>query len=385
MKTCPRNRCLLALFLGLLPALLLTGCQHPGPRFNPFKPGPGVSSELEMTTLTDGINPAWLQPPAGQFTLGPGDRLEVELVDDTNTLTTCIVGPDGKIYFGLLPGMDVWGLTLPQTKAMLEQGLNEYYREQPRVSVILRGVESRRIWLLGRLQTPGVYYMTNSPTLLEAIATAGGSLSLAGQRDLSINNSIDEQADLSRAFVVRRGQRLPIDFQRLIEAGDLSQNIYLEPDDFVYFPPLTAHEVYVIGAVGLPRVVAYQPGMTMASAIANAGGPAPEAFLSHVAIVRGSVSQPRIAIVDYKAVVTGNRPDPVLQPHDIVYVPLEPYRYLVRYGELIMNTFVSSVAINEGIRAVSSGPAQPAGVFIPVGSRITVTPSSPAQGPVIIP
>jgi polysaccharide export outer membrane protein len=370
-------------------ALLLTGCQHPGPRFNPYQPPVGATkptdSDLQMTTLPNRVDPTWLKPASRPFTLGPGDRIEVELVDDTNTLTTCNVGPDGKIYFGLLPGTDVWGLTLPQTKALLEKGLSEYYREQPRLSVILRGVESRRIWLLGRVQSPGVYYMTNSLTLLEAIAAAGGTMSLATQRDLSVANSIDEQTDLSHAFIVRRGKRLPIDFQRLVEEGDLSQNIYLEPDDFVYLPSMTSQDVYVIGAVGVPRVIPYLRGMTVAGAIASAGGTAPEAYLSHVALVRGSISQPRIAILDYKAIVTGNRPDPVLQPHDIVYVPLEPYRYLVRYGELIMNTFVSSVAINEGIRSVSGQAIQPAGVFIPVGSRITVTPSGVSQGPIVVP
>jgi hypothetical protein len=67
-----------------------------------------------------------------------------------------------------------------------------------------------------------------------------------------------------------------------------------------------------------------------------------------------------------------------------VYVPFEPYRYLIRYADIIMNTFVSSFAINEGIHAVTSGPAQPAGVFIPVGSRFSVTPP-PGQGPVFVP
>jgi protein involved in polysaccharide export with SLBB domain len=224
--------------------------------------------------------------------------------------------------------------------------------------------------------------MTNAPTLLEAFAQAGGTLSLAGQRDLSINNSIDDQADLSRSFIVRHGRMLPVDFERLINEGDLSQNIYLEPDDFVYVPPLTARNVYVMGAVGLPRAVPYQEGLTMTAAIANTGGPIREAYLSHVAVVRGSLSQPKIALIDYRDVVRGKVPDVILQPHDIVYVPFEPYRYLVRYGDLIMNTFVSSVAINEGIRAVSDGhQVTQTGVFIPVGSGVTVTAPPTIIGP----
>jgi len=361
--------------------LLLVGCQHPGPRFDPYALNGKNTLDLQELPLTNQISQQWLQPPTKPFTLGPGDRLELELVDDPTSRTPSVVGPDGKIYFDLLPGVDVWGLTLPQAKAELEKQLQQYYKEQPRVSLTLRGVESRRIWILGRVQAPGVYYMTNSPTLLEMITEAGGALSLAGSRDLSINNYTEEQADLSRAFIVRRGRMLPVDFDRLIRQGDMSQNIYVEPDDFVYFPGLTARTVYVIGAVALPRAVPYTAGMTMAGAIANAGGPIAEAFLSHTAVVRGSLSQPKIALVDYRAVVTGKVPDPVLQPHDIVYIPFEPFRYLVRYGDLIMNTFVSSVMINEGIHVVDSHVSTPAGVFIPVGSHITVTPTGPVIGP----
>jgi polysaccharide biosynthesis/export protein len=366
--------------------LVLAGCQHPGPRFNPYELNNRPELDMQTVTLTNRIDPAWLQPPTQLFTLGPGDRIEVALMNEVTSRAPCTVGPDGKIYFDLLPGLDVWGLTLPQTKALLERELSQYYRQQPHVSLTLRGVESRRIWVMGRVQEPGVYAITNAPTLLEAIARAGGSLSFAAQRDLSINNAIDDQADLCRAFIVRHGQRLPVDFERLIYQGDLSQNIYLEPDDFIYFPPQTAREVYVIGAVGLPRAVPYQAGMTMASAIANAGGTIPEAYLQSVAVVRGSLSQPRIAIVNYKAVVTGALRDPVLQPRDIVYVPFQPYRYLVRYWNLILDSFVATVGINGGIQAVNTTPSTtttPTGVFIPVGSRITVTP--PPGGTVVTP
>src|SRR2546422_5013134 len=43
-----------------------------------------------------------------------------------------------------------------------------------------------------------------------------------------------------RSFVIRDGQPLPIDLHRLLKEGDLSQNIYLRPDDFVYVPSATA-------------------------------------------------------------------------------------------------------------------------------------------------
>src|SRR4051794_21304541 len=150
-----------------LALLFLAGCQHPGPRFDPYAKT-RAQPALQSVGTTNRINPDWLRPPSQPFTLGPGDRLEIELLDDIASRTLTSIGPDGKIYFNLLPGLDVWGLTLPQTKSLLETNLAQFYREQPRISLTLRGVESRRVWLLGRLQAPGVYFMTNAPTLLDA-------------------------------------------------------------------------------------------------------------------------------------------------------------------------------------------------------------------------
>jgi polysaccharide export outer membrane protein len=120
--------------------------------------------------------------------------------------------------------------------------------------------------------------------------------------------------------------------------------------------------------------VAYTEGLTVAGAVASAYGTIKGAYMHHVAVVRGSLSQPEITIVDYKAVIQGKAQDFALQPHDIVYVPFSPYRYLTKYIELVLNTFVSSAAINAGSQAVSKPNTGGAGVFIPVGSGINIVP-----------
>jgi len=319
-----------------------------------------------------------LQAPTNRFTLGPGDRLEIELLDDPSSRALTAVGPDGKLYFHLLPGLDVWGLTLPQTKALIEKELTNYIKDGAQVSVMLRGVDSKRVWLLGRFGAPGVYSMTNTMTLLEAIALAGGGANIATAKDLNTGYNPEDLADLKRSFMIRDGKVLPVDFYRLLREGDMSQNIYLQPDDFVYFAAAVAKEVYVLGAVGTPRPVVYRDGLTVVAAIAGALGTIKDSYLSHVAVVRGSLSNPQIGIVDYKEISQGRAPDVFLQAGDIVYVPYSPYRYLEKYANVILNTFVSSIAINEGSRAVVHVPPGPAGIFIPIGSGITVTsPNTP--------
>ncbi|MEW6305518.1 MAG: SLBB domain-containing protein [Verrucomicrobiota bacterium] len=365
---------------------VLAGCRSTGPQFDAQAPPspPAVTAATNLTAVgaADRIDPLWLHPPTNRFTLGPGDRLDIEVVGDASSRGTTRVGPDGKIYYFLLPGLNVWGLTLTETKSLLEKELTMYFKDPPRVSLSLSAVESKRVWLLGRLNTPGVYTLTTPMTLLEAISLAGGPGAGGGRASgdgangknggsgsssaEGTSGSREDAADLRRSFVIRNGRLLPVDFYRLLREGDMTQNIYLQPDDFVYLPTATARDVYVLGAVGHPRAVNFSDKMTLVAAIANAGGTIKNGYLSHVAIVRGSLSEPTIAVVDYRAIAKGEAPDVWLEPHDIVYVPFTPYRTLTKYADLIVDTFVRTVGANEGARAVSRG-AVPIGVNVPIG------------------
>jgi polysaccharide biosynthesis/export protein len=327
-------------------------------------------------TLTNQLPAELLRPKADMFTLVPGDAVEIEILGTPNSRTTAAVGPDGKMYYNLLPGLDVWGLTLGQTRDLVEKQLTKYLSE-PQVSLTLRLVGSKYVWMLGRVNKPGVYPLPAPTTLLESIAAAGGT-----SRSLSQVES-EELADLRHSFVVRDGQFLPVDFRRLLREGDTSQNIYLQPDDFVYVASVLAQEVYVLGAVKAPRVLPYKERMTLVSAIAagngmdryewvSAGGydPGPfskDAYLSHVAIVRGSLATPQVTVVDYDAIVKGRARDVRLEPGDIVFVPNSPYTTLKRYFNIILNTFAATVAANEGIRVANGGTG--VGVSVPVGGR----------------
>ena len=148
----------------------------------------------------------------------------------------------------------------------------------------------------------------------------------------------------------------------------MSQNIYLRPDDFVFIPSSLSQEVYVLGAVADPRTVPFSYPMTVISAIAGANGPAAEAYLSHVAIVRGSLSQPELIEVDYPAILKGKSPNVALEPGDIVYVPLSPYRYLTEYADLIVTTFARTWTANMGVRAVLGNNVS-VGVSVPIGGK----------------
>jgi polysaccharide biosynthesis/export protein len=364
-----------AVMLALV-ASVSSGCRNRGPEFNPYDTA-AVVGELETETMLRQPDPSLLEPPREPFRLGPGDELEIEIVGEPETMTLTRVGPDGKIYFGLLPGLDVWGLTLSEAKNLIEVEYGRFTRERPHVGVTLRGVGSQRIWILGRVQAPGVYPIEAPVTLLEALAMAGGTLTHREQ-NIQLADLALELADLQRSFVIRNGEVLPVNFERLLSHGDPSHNIYLLSDDFVYLPAAAAAEVYVIGAVGSPRIVPYWEELTLAGAIAHAADILPnDAYLGQIAIVRGSFAEPQLAVVDFHRIRTGKAPDIPLQPRDIVYVPYAPYRHLRRYLDLVLNTFVTTVAINEGARAVVRDPPPPTGILIPFGGGTIVVPSGP--------
>jgi polysaccharide export outer membrane protein len=176
---------------------------------------------------------------------------------------------------------------------------------------------------------------------------------------------------------MRKGVLLPVDFYGLLREGDMSQNIYLQADDFVYVPSALDQQIYVLGAVRFPRSVPYTESMTLVSALSQASGMAkidwltpnytglaPDAYMSHVAVVRGSLTKPQLLVVDAGAIIKGRKADVPLEPGDIIYVPNTPYSTLKRYANTILGTFVSTVAANAGARA---GGAQTVGVSVPVG------------------
>jgi protein involved in polysaccharide export with SLBB domain len=344
-------------FLFVAAALFAAGCanvQH-GPTFDPRQPQTGGFHDLGGTKVLD---PVLLRPTTNEFRLGPGDHMDIELLGNGQGSQPTLVGPDGKIYFDLLPGISVWGLTPTQTRDLLERDLAQYYKE-PHVSVSLREVRSSRVWVLGRLNTPGIYPLEGPMTIIDAVTRAGGLYSA------QFTGTTEELADLQHSFLLRHGKFLPVNFKKLIHEGDMSQNIYLEPDDFIFLPSALASEVYVLGAVASPRPVSFKDQVTLSSAIANAHGALPDAWLGEVVIIRGSLTDPHYAVVNYLDILKGKAPEVPLEPRDIVYVPDHPLGMFRNTVKVIVDTFVRTVAANEGIRA--GGGQQSIGVGVNVG------------------
>jgi protein involved in polysaccharide export with SLBB domain len=189
---------------------------------------PTVSSQTNRSFSI--VRPAQRAAWQEHLTLGPGDSLNLGLYGQPELARAEVsIGPDGRISY--LEAADVMasGLTVDELRGKLDQELAKY-RRAPRTLITPVAFRSKRYYMLGKVMTKGVYVLDRPITVLEAIARAHGL-----ENGLIDRNVID-LADFSRSFLARGGRRYPLNFEKLFQEGDLSQNIAIEPGDYIYFP-----------------------------------------------------------------------------------------------------------------------------------------------------
>ena len=332
--------------LALLFLAALT-CRAASPvRFDPHRDD--TDPLFRSVHVPQGPPASLLSEPHDPYRLGSGDKLELELMEVADTRQTSIVMPDGDLYYQTAH-VHAAGLTITELKAALEKQLETDYRD-PQLSLILRSMTSQRVMVMGRVNSPGIISLDSPTTLVEAISRAGG---LMIQRS-GINS--EELADLGHSFLVRNGEMVPVNFVKLLRDGDASQNLYLKDGDFIYLPSSSSARVYVLGCVNQPRGVDYSEELTLVTAISYAAGLAPRSYPQRVVIIRNSLTEPKIAIVNLKAMLNGKAVDVHLKPQDIVWVPNSPFEKVESIVGGIFNTFARTEGANEGNRAVINSP-----------------------------
>jgi protein involved in polysaccharide export with SLBB domain len=284
---------------------------------NAAEPSPGsqTGTNAALWAGTPSKRGKWQE----RMTLGPGDVLNLSLIETPDTARVDVpVGPDGRITF--LQARDVMaaGLTIDELRAKMDETLGKFY-QNPHVVITPSAFHSKKFVVLGAVANTGAFPLDGPVTVIEAIARAGGlGTGVFEQRTV-------ELADLQRSFLVRNGQRMPVDFERLFQHGDLSQNVPVEPDDFLFFAPASANEVYVLGEVANPGVLAFQPRPTVIKAITARGGFTTRSWKGRVLVLRGSLNHPQTFIINTYDILSAKEPDFALQPRDMVYVGSSPW------------------------------------------------------------
>lgn len=265
----------------------------------------------------------------GGFKVSVGDILEISIFGHRDTLSRDTpVAPDGKIYYFFTDGVPAAGRTVQEIEDDLEARLGDLFAA-PEVTIIPKRITSSKFTLLGKVKGPGTYYLKAATRLRQAIGMGGG-FAEGGYRGTSINI-----ASLRRSFIVRDGKKLPIDFEELMKTEDDEHDIYVRPGDYIYIASSLIEEVYRLGAVREQRPMPYQDGLTLVGLITGqsgeGGGYLGEAgYIQQTLVIRGSLEDPQVTVVDLEAVLEGRANDVYLIPGDIVYVPYKPYRWLRR-------------------------------------------------------
>jgi len=171
-------------------------------------------------------------------------------------------------------------------------------------------VLDRRIYLLGKVVKPGVYNIKKDVPLLHALFLAGG---------------MAEGADMAAAFVVRGGEKIPVDLWRLVQKGDLSQNLTIKHEDTIVVPAggELQNAVYVMGEVTKPGVYAQPESLTLLKLVTLAGGFTKYAAPGRATLIRKDGEQKTAIRVDLKDIMndpTSNE-DLTLKPGDVLIVP----------------------------------------------------------------
>ena len=310
-------------FYAILMTLTISACSstlgsHQIPVQPPVKPESNAA-KINPPSMTPDEQIAKLQTIAAsdEFipTLGRGDLLNVSVYDEPDlTINAIPVRPDGRISFPLVGDVMTEGLTVSELNNELTKRLSRFILS-PKVSVIVQEFNSQQFTIFGEVVKPGVYPLKTDISITEALAGAGG-LNKGQFRATSV-----ELADLTHAFIARKGEVLPVDFVRLIRQGDLRYDISLQSGDYIYIPSGLSKEVYILGEVNKPMLFAFRENMPMSRTLAQAEGFTPDADLKRIHILRGSLHNPSVMMIDFKEVLAGNAREVALQPGDIVYVP----------------------------------------------------------------
>ncbi len=272
-----------------------------------------------------------------RLTLGPGDVVSFGFYGKPD-LTRADVGiePDGRISYLQAQGVMAAGLTLDELRETLTTELAKHYKK-PRLIVTPGAFKSKKFFVLGKVVAKGVFTLDRPRTVLEAVALAEGL-----ETGLFQLNTV-ELADLPRSFLIRQGRHVPVDFEKLFLRGDLSQNILLEPNDYLYFPSANANEVYVLGSVKSPGAQGLTSEASVLSVVTLAGGYTEKAYRQRVLVVRGSLTQPVRFVVNLADVLAAKAKDFRLEPRDVVYVSDRPWARAEDLADMAATAFLQAM------------------------------------------
>ena len=160
---------------------------------------------------------------APDYVIGPDDVLHIAVWKESDLTATLPVRPDGKISLPLLDDVQASGLTPKQLADSITERLKKYIAD-PRVTVVVNQINSKRVYLVGEVTHTGPMPMLANMTVLQAISSAG----------------LTQFANTKGIYVLRtengKQQKMPVNYKKLVKGEQIEQNYLLKPGDTIVVP-----------------------------------------------------------------------------------------------------------------------------------------------------
>src|SRR4051812_20319377 len=165
------------------------------------------------------------KPHDDSFVIGNDDVLAINVWKEPDVSRSVPVRSDGKISLPLVGEVQASGRTPLQLEQEIAHQLKSYVAE-PEVTVIVQQINSQKFNILGMVNRPGSFPLTNSPTVLDAIAVAGGFRDFAKQKSIYV---LRQNPDGTQS-------RFPFNYKEVVKGQNGAQNVKLQPRDTIVVP-----------------------------------------------------------------------------------------------------------------------------------------------------
>ena len=228
------------------------------------------------------------QSSLSDYPLGPGDVLQISVADLKEISEERVrISGEGKIELPLLGVIQAAGSTESQLKKEIRRLLQIDYMHDPQVSLFAAEHRNRQVAVVGAVANPGLYDLqSESDTILDVVARAGGMSSAAAPRILFMPAELAKEAEIQELIsslpvqlasletssaLLKKTEPITLDLRTLTKGGtQIYLSLPVRPGDVILVP---GTGIFLVdGWVGRPGSYQVFPGMTLVGAIAAAGG-----------------------------------------------------------------------------------------------------------------
>jgi polysaccharide export outer membrane protein len=214
-----------SLWKAAIAALVLTGsmalAQDPPAQADAAPASASPASDAVASVKQASVVPASKGGP--EYLIGPEDVLHVAVWKEADLTATLPVRPDGKISLPLLNDVQAAGMTPEQLSESLTVKLKKYIAD-PRVTVVVTAINSKRIYVNGEVLHAGPMPMSPNMTVLQALSSAG----------------LNQFAKTKGIYVLRtangKQEKLPVNYRKLLKGEQIEQNYLLQTGDTIVVP-----------------------------------------------------------------------------------------------------------------------------------------------------